>query len=151
MAAEAEAQEPKKKLPIVKILIMTVGALVLVGVGAGAAILFTKLTKPADENPLAIVIERKGAPPAADDHGAPSEAPKDAHGAAPAAGGQEGVLALQRLSKNAKKARRTRPQTGRNGTRESARDGNRVPQCAGQGEGVGAPRTFPPAPASADK
>ena len=90
MAAEAEAQEPKKKLPIVKILIMTVGALVLVGVGAGAAILFTKLTKPADENPLAIVIERKGAPPATDDHGAPSEAPKDAHGAAPAAGGHGG-------------------------------------------------------------
>ena len=60
MAAEAEAQEPKKKLPIVKILVMTVGAIVLIGVGAGAAILFNKLTKPADENPLAIVIERKG-------------------------------------------------------------------------------------------
>ena len=87
MAAEAEDQEPKKKLPIVKILIMTVGALVLVGVGAGAAILFTKLTKPADENPLAIVIERKGAAPAPDAHGAPAEAPADAHGAAPAAGG----------------------------------------------------------------
>jgi len=90
MAAEAEDQEPKKKLPIVKILIMTVGAIVLVGVGAGAAILFTKLTKPADENPLAIVIERKGAAPAADAHGAPADAPKDAHGAAPAAGGHGG-------------------------------------------------------------
>jgi len=89
MAAEAEDQEPKKKLPIVKILIMTVGALVLVGVGAGAAILFTKLTKPADENPLAIVIERKGAAPEAGGHGAPADA-KDAHAAAPAAGGHGG-------------------------------------------------------------
>ena len=86
MAAEAEAQEPKKKLPIVKILVMTVGALVLIGVGAGAAILFTKLTKPADENPLAIVIERKAPPPAAEGHGAPA----DAHAAAPAAGGHGG-------------------------------------------------------------
>ena len=92
MAAEPEAQEPKKKLPIVKILLMVVGAIVLIGVGAGAAILFNKLTKPAEENPLAIVIERKGAPAeasAADAHG---EAPKDAHGAAPApaAGGHGG-------------------------------------------------------------
>jgi flagellar FliL protein len=83
MAAEAEDQEPKKKLPIVKILIMTVGAIVLVGVGAGAAILFTKLTKPADENPLAIVIERKGAPAEADSQGAAAPA-KDDHAAAPA-------------------------------------------------------------------
>ena len=74
MAAEAEAQEPKKKLPIVKILIMTVGALVLIGVGAGAAILFTKLTKPADENPLAIVIERKGTASEGAGHGAPAPA-----------------------------------------------------------------------------
>ena len=77
MAAEAEDQEPKKKSPIVKILIMTVGAIVLVGAGAGGAILFQKLTKPADDNPLAIVIERKAE---ADDHGA-----KDEHAAAPAA------------------------------------------------------------------
>jgi flagellar FliL protein len=86
MAAEAEEQEPKKKLPIVKILIMTVGAIVLIGVGAGAAILFTKLTKPADENPLAIVIERKGAPAESDGHGSDAAA-KDAHAAAPAAAG----------------------------------------------------------------
>ena len=81
MAAEAEAQEPKKKLPIVKILIMTVGALVLVGVGAGAAILFTKLTKPADENPLAIVIERKGAPAEEESHAAEAHAEAPEHGA----------------------------------------------------------------------
>ncbi len=89
MAAEPEAQEPKKKLPIVKILVMVVGAIVLIGVGAGAAILFNKLTKPADENPLAIVIERKGAPAEGDGHG---EAPKDEHAAAPApaAGGHGG-------------------------------------------------------------
>ena len=90
MAAEAEAQEPKKKLPIVKILVMTVGAIVLIGVGAGAAILFNKLTKPADENPLAIVIERKGGAPEAKAHGAPGAAPADAHAPAPAAGGHGG-------------------------------------------------------------
>jgi len=92
MAAEAEEQEPKKKLPIVKILIMTVGAIAMVGAGAGGAILFQKLTKPADENPLAIVIERKsdgdanakkGEHAATDSHGA---AAADSHGA-PAAGG----------------------------------------------------------------
>ena len=89
MAAEAEAPEPKKKLPIVKILVMTIGALALVGLGAGAAILFNKLTKPSDENPLAIVIERKGAPAEEPAHGeeAHAEAPKDEHGAEPAAGG----------------------------------------------------------------
>ena len=87
MAAEAEDQEPKKKLPIVKILIMTVGAILLVGAGAGGAVLFQKLTKPADDNPLAIVIERKAAPDAhaaADDHAAAPAT--DGHGA-PAAGG----------------------------------------------------------------
>jgi flagellar FliL protein len=89
MAAEAEAPEPKKKLPIVKILVMTIGALALMGIGAGAAILFNKLTKPSDENPLAIVIERKGAPAEEPAHGeeAHAEAPKDEHGAEPAAGG----------------------------------------------------------------
>ncbi len=97
MAAEAEEQEPKKKLPIVKILFMTVGAIAMVGAGAGGAILFQKLTKPADENPLAIVIERKadaepakdehGAAPAADSHGAPAA---DSHGA-PAGGGHGAV------------------------------------------------------------
>ena len=83
MAAEAEEQEPKKKFPIVKILIMTVGAILLIGAGAGGAFLFQKLTKPADDNPLAIVIERKAEPAAdKDGHGAAA----DSH-AAPAAGG----------------------------------------------------------------
>ena len=98
MAAEAEDQEPKKKLPIVKILIMTVGAILLIGAGAGGAVLFQKLTKPADDNPLAIVIERKAeaaphgakddhaAAPATDGHGAPAAG---GHGA-PAAAGPSG-------------------------------------------------------------
>ena len=84
MATEAEEQEPKKKLPIVKILIMAVGAIVMVGAGAGGAILFQKLTKPADENPLAIVIERKAATEVKGDHGTAHS--DDSH-AAPAAGG----------------------------------------------------------------
>ncbi len=58
MAQEPEAEQPKKKLPVVKMIIGVVGAIVLVALGAGAAILYTKLTKPAEENPLAIVIER---------------------------------------------------------------------------------------------
>jgi flagellar FliL protein len=59
MAAEPETEPTKKKLPIVKILLGVVGALVLLALGAGAAILYTKLTKPPEENPLAIVIEKK--------------------------------------------------------------------------------------------
>ena len=58
MAQEPEAEEPKKKLPVVKIVLGVVGAIIFVALGAGAAILYTKLTKPAEENPLAIVIER---------------------------------------------------------------------------------------------
>ena len=81
MAQEPEVtDEPKKKLPIVKILVGVVVAILLVGIGAGGSILYAKLTKPSDENPLAIVIERKGgeaaaAAPAKDDgHGAPKDA-----------------------------------------------------------------------------
>lgn len=58
MAQEPEAEQPKNKLPIVKILLGVTGALLLLALGAGAAILYTKLTKPAEDNPLAIVIER---------------------------------------------------------------------------------------------
>jgi len=58
MAQEPELEQPKKKLPVLKIIIGVVGAIVLIAVGAGAAVLYTKLTKPTEENPLAIVIER---------------------------------------------------------------------------------------------
>ena len=70
--AVADEEAPKKKLPIVRIIITFLGAIVLIAVGAGATFLYMKLTKPAEENPLAIVIERKAAP--ADSHG-------DDHGA----------------------------------------------------------------------
>lgn len=95
--AAAEEEAPKKKLPIVRILVTVVGAILLVGVGAGAAILYTKLTKPPEENPLAIVIERKAAPEAHDDHGKEGGAKegdkggaKDAHGAPAAPAGPAG-------------------------------------------------------------
>ncbi len=59
MAEAAEETQEKKKKPIVKILLTVVGALVLIGVGAGGGLLYAKLTKPPEENPLAIVVERK--------------------------------------------------------------------------------------------
>ena len=81
MAEAAEETQEKKKKPIVKILLMVVGALVLLGAGAGGGLLYAKLTKPPEENPLAIVVERKPE----GDHGK-AEDPKgkdggkDAHG-----------------------------------------------------------------------
>lgn len=96
MSQEAAAAEPqeKKKLPIVKIAIMVVGALVLVGGGVAGGIFFVKMTKPAEENPLAIVIERK-ADEAKDGHGKDAkdgkDAKKDGKDAAPAAPGAKPV------------------------------------------------------------
>ena len=58
MAQEPEVEQPKKKLPVIKILIGVIGAIVLVAIGAGASVLYAKLTKPQEDNPLAIVIER---------------------------------------------------------------------------------------------
>lgn len=58
MAQEPEVEQPKKKLPIVKIILGVVAAIILVALGAGAAVLYTTLTKPQEDNPLAIVIER---------------------------------------------------------------------------------------------
>ncbi|MEN9754060.1 MAG: hypothetical protein RLZ07_442 [Pseudomonadota bacterium] len=63
---EAEQEGEKKKKPILKILLFVVGGIALLGAGFGSAILFIKLTTPKDENPLAIVIEKKG-------EGAPAE------------------------------------------------------------------------------
>ena len=66
---EAEQEGEKKKKPILKILLFVVGGIALIGAGFGSAILFIKLTTPKDENPLAIVIEKKG-------EGAPAEGEK---------------------------------------------------------------------------
>lgn len=75
MAEAAEETQEKKKKPIVKILLMVVGALVLIGAGAGGGLLYAKLTKPPEENPLAIVVERK---PEGDHGKADDHKPKDA-------------------------------------------------------------------------
>ena len=76
--AEAAAEEPKKKPPIVKIILFVVGGLLLVGLGAGAGLFYVKMTAPpVEENPLAIVIDKSAAAPAADAHGKPAA---DAHG-----------------------------------------------------------------------
>ncbi len=72
---EAEQEGEKKKKPILKILLFVVGGIALLGAGFGSAILFIKLTTPKDENPLAIVIEKKG-------EGAPAEGEHKAEGEA---------------------------------------------------------------------
>ena len=92
MAAEPEEEQvEKKKLPIVKILIMTLVGLLLVGVGAGGTVAYFILTKPPEDNPLAIVIEKKaGGDAHSDGHGAPAAGGKDAHGAPAAPAGPAG-------------------------------------------------------------
>jgi flagellar protein FliL len=92
MAAEQEEEQvEKKKLPIVKILIMVLAGLLLVGVGAGGTVAYFILTKPPEDNPLAIVIEKKaGGDAHGDGHGAPAAAGKDAHGAPAAPAGPAG-------------------------------------------------------------
>ncbi len=80
---EAEQEGEKKKKPILKILLFVIGGIALIGAGFGSAILFIKLTTPKDENPLAIVIEKKGeGAPAEGEHAADAHAeaaPKGPH------------------------------------------------------------------------
>lgn len=99
MAAETEEQPEKKKVSIVKIAIMALVGLMLVGVGAGGTVAYFILTKPPEDNPLAIVIEKKAggdAHAAADPHAAPAAGggghgdAKDAHGAPAAPAGPVG-------------------------------------------------------------
>ncbi len=97
MSQEAAEPQEKKKLPIVKILVMTVGAIALLGAGVAGGIVFMKVTKPAEENPLAIVIERKadeGHDAKKDDHG--KDAKKDDK-AAPAAPGGKPVPPVEKF------------------------------------------------------
>ena len=61
MAQEPEVDQPKKKLPVIKILLGLIGAIILIALGAGASVLYAKLTKPQEATPLAIVIERGSA------------------------------------------------------------------------------------------
>ena len=74
---EAEQEGEKKKKPILKILLFVIGGIALIGTGFGSAVLYIKLTTPKDENPLAIVIEKKG-------EGAPAEGEHKAEGEAEA-------------------------------------------------------------------
>ena len=81
-AAAVETDDPpeKKKIPIVKIAIMALVGLLLIGVGAGGTVAYFILTKPPEDNPLAIVVEKKAPADAhGDGHGAPA-AGKDAKG-----------------------------------------------------------------------
>ena len=77
MAEAAEETQEKKKKPIVKILLIVVGALVLIGAGAGGGLLYAKLTKPPEESPLAIVVERKAEDGKADDKAKDAKGGKD--------------------------------------------------------------------------
>ena len=60
-AAPKETEEggEKKKSPVIKIVIFAVAGIALIGTGFGSALLYMKLASPKDENPLAIVIEKK--------------------------------------------------------------------------------------------
>ncbi len=84
MAEAAEETQEKKKKPIVKILLMVVGALVLVGAGAGGGLLYAKLTKPPEESPLAIVVEKKADNPTGKADDSKGKDGKDAKPAEPA-------------------------------------------------------------------
>ena len=72
-AAPKETEEggEKKKSPVIKIVIFAVIGIAMIGTGFGSALLYMKLTSPKDENPLAIVIEKKSDVP---DPSAPPEA-----------------------------------------------------------------------------
>lgn len=84
MAEAAEETQEKKKKPIVKILLMVVGALALIGAGAGGGLLYAKLTKPPEESPLAIVVEKKADNPPGKPEDAKGKDGKDAKPAEPA-------------------------------------------------------------------
>ncbi len=71
---EAEQEGEKKKKPILKILLFVIGGIALIGTGFGSAVLYIKLTTPKDENPLAIVIEKKGEAPPEGEHAADAHA-----------------------------------------------------------------------------
>jgi len=60
-AAPKETEEggEKKKSPVIKIVIFAIAGIALIGTGFGSALLYIKLASPKDENPLAIVIEKK--------------------------------------------------------------------------------------------
>lgn len=94
MAQEAEAVPEKKKLPIVKILLTVVGALVMMGVGAGATFMYFKLTAPPDDNPFAIEVAKKEAEAAKADAGhGEAKAEAGGHGEAKKEGGGHGEAA----------------------------------------------------------
>jgi flagellar FliL protein len=75
---EEEGGAEKKKLPIVRILIFLLVGIALLVAGFGSALLYAKLTSPAEETPLAIVIEKKG-----DAEAKAAEAEAEAHAPKP--------------------------------------------------------------------
>lgn len=127
-AAPKETEEggEKKKSPIIKIVIFAVAGIAMIGTGFGSALLYMKLTSPKDENPLAIVIEKKSdvpdpsAPPAAE-----AEPPGTPHkvkvGEAPAAG-------EKKSAEGAKKEGEKKPAEGEKKPAEGEAKGKAVPQ-----------------------
>ena len=131
-AAPKETEEggEKKKSPVIKIVIFAVAGIALIGTGFGSALLYLKLTSPKDENPLAIVIEKKGDVP--DPSAAPApeaEAPGTPHkvkvGEAPAAGEKKGEGAKK---EGEKKPEGEKKAEGEKKSGEAEGKGKSVPQ-----------------------
>jgi len=127
-AAPKETEEggEKKKSPVIKIVLFAVVAIAMIGTGFGSALLYMKLTSPKDENPLAIVIEKKSdvpdasAPPAAEAE--PAGTPhKVKVGEAPPAG-------EKKAGEGAKKEGEKKPEGEKKGEGEKKAEGKSVPQ-----------------------
>ena len=127
-AAPKETEEggEKKKSPVIKIVLFAVVAIAMIGTGFGSALLYIKLTSPKDENPLAIVIEKKS--DVADASAAPAaeaEPPGTPHkvkvGEAPPAG-------EKKAGEGAKKEGEKKPEGEKKGEGEKKAEGKAVPQ-----------------------
>ena len=134
-AAPKETEEggEKKKSQVIKIVIFVIAGIALIGTGFGSALLYMKLTSPKDENPLAIVIEKKSdVPDPSAEPAAEAEAPGTPHkvkvGEVPAAGEKKG-------GEGAKKEGEKKPAEGE----KKAAEGEKKGESKGEAKGKAIP------------